>query len=312
MDNTWMNLLAHCELCPRRCGVNRLLGENGFCGAAGTDIKVARAALHQWEEPCISGERGSGTVFFSYCTMRCTFCQNREIRGGKAGAEISVQRLSYIFLEQQDRGAHNINLVTPTHYLPQIVLALHDARSRGLRLPVVYNTSGYERVEILRLLEGIVDIWLPDFKYMDDTLAQKYSAALSYPEIALAALDEMVRQAGDPVFDENGMMQKGVIIRHLCLPGHLDDSKRVIETAFSRYGNRVYYSLMNQYTPPSDRMLPWENLMGRLPDRDYDALIDFAVDLGLENGFVQEEGTAEESFIPPFDLEGVLPEESAH
>ncbi len=307
MDETLMDLLAHCELCPRKCGVNRLQGGKGFCGAAGKEIKVARAALHRWEEPCISGERGSGTVFFSYCTMRCAFCQNREIRGGEAGAYISVRRLSDIFLEQQERGAHNINLVTPTHYLPQIILALRDARERGLRLPVVYNTSGYERVEMLRLLDGVVDIWLPDFKYMDNILAQKYSAAPGYPETALAALDEMVRQAGGPVFDENGMMQRGVVIRHLCLPGHLEDSKKVIETAFSRYGNGVYYSLMNQYTPPSDRTLPWGNLMGRLPGKEYDELIDFTVDLGLENGFVQEEGTAEESFIPPFDLEGVLP-----
>lgn len=308
MKDRWMDLLTHCELCPRKCGANRLKGEKGFCGAVGADIKVARAALHQWEEPCVSGERGSGTVFFSYCTLRCAFCQNREIRGGEAGAYVSIDRLADIFLEQQARGAHNINLVTPTHYLPQIVLALRDARQRGMALPVVYNTSGYERAEVLRLLEGYVDIWLPDFKYMDEGLAQKYSAAPGYPEIALSALDEMVRQAGEPAFNRDGMMQKGVILRHLSLPGHLSDSQKVVKTAFSRYGNRIYYSLMNQYTPPSDRVLPWENLMGRLPEKDYDALIDFAVDLGLENGFVQEEGTAEESFIPPFDLEGVLPE----
>lgn len=308
MEQTLMNLLAHCELCPRMCGVNRLKGEKGFCGATGENIKVARAALHYWEEPCISGERGSGTVFFSYCTLRCAFCQNREIRGGEAGAEITIDRLSDIFLEQQSRGAHNVNLVTPTHYLPQIILALRDAKSRGLRLPVVYNTSGYERAEMLRLLEGTVDIWLPDFKYMDEGLARTYSAAPGYPETALSALSEMVRQAGEPVFDADGMMQKGVIIRHLSLPGHLSDSQAAIGTLFSRFGNRVYYSLMNQYTPPSDRVLPWETLMGRVTAADYDALIDYAVDLGLENGFTQEEGTAEESFIPPFDLEGVFPE----
>ena len=307
MEEKWKDLLRHCTLCPRMCGVDRLSGKAGFCGAAGEGVKVARAALHAWEEPCISGERGSGTVFFSYCTLRCGFCQNREIRGGEAGAVISIERLSDIFLEQQGRGAHNINLVTPTHYIPQIVTALSLAREKGLHLPVVYNTSGYERVEILRLLEGVVDVWLPDFKYMDDTLAQTYSSAPHYGEIALAALTEMVRQAGEPVFDEDGMMVKGVIIRHLSLPGHLSDSKAAMQALFSRFDNRVYYSLMNQYTPPPFS-LPWENLNHRLPEKDYDALIDYALSLGVENGFTQEEGTAEESYIPPSDLEGVLPE----
>jgi putative pyruvate formate lyase activating enzyme len=305
MNESPLALLRHCELCPRRCGVDRLAGEKGFCGAAGEKVKVARAALHQWEEPCISGKRGSGTVFFSYCTLRCVFCQNREIRGGEAGAEISVRRLAEIFLEQQQRGAHNLNLVTPTHYLPQILLALAEARAQGLTLPVVYNTSGYERPEVLRLLEGIVDIWLPDFKYMDERLGWQYSAAPDYPQTALSALDEMFRQTGEPVFDGDGMLQKGIVIRHLCLPGHLSDSKDAVAALFQRYGNRVWYSLMSQYTPPASP-LPWDNLNHRLAARDYDALIDFAVDLGLENGFVQEEGAAEESFIPPFDLEGVL------
>lgn len=303
-----LSLLENCRLCPRQCGVNRRAGEKGFCGAVGEKVRVARAALHFWEEPCISGERGSGTVFFSWCTMRCVFCQNREIRSGEAGADITIERLADIFLEQQGRGAHNINLVTPTHYLPQIILALEMARERGLTLPVVYNTSGYERAEMLRLLEGVVDVWLPDFKYLTDALAKEYSGAPGYSETALAALDEMVRQAGEPQFDDDGMMTRGVIIRHLCLPGHLEESRQVVKTLFERYGNTVYYSLMNQYTPPSQK-LRWPNLNERFPDKDYDQLIDFAVDLGLENGFVQEEGTAEESFIPAFDLSGVLPEE---
>ncbi len=304
-----LSLLENCRLCPRQCGVNRRAGEKGFCGAVGEKVRVARAALHFWEEPCISGERGSGTVFFSWCTMRCVFCQNREIRSGEAGADITIERLADIFLEQQGRGAHNINLVTPTHYLPQIILALEMARERGLTLPVVYNTSGYERAEMLRLLEGVVDVWLPDFKYLTDALAKEYSGAPGYSETALAALDEMVRQAGEPQFDDDGMMTRGVIIRHLCLPGHLEESRQVVKTLFERYGNTVYYSLMNQYTPPSQK-LRWPNLNERFPDKDYDQLIDFAVDLGLENGFVQEEGTAEESFIPAFDLSGVLPEEN--
>lgn len=183
------------------------------------------------------------------------------------------------------------------------------ARERGLTLPVVYNTSGYERAEMLRLLEGVVDVWLPDFKYLTDALAKEYSGAPGYSETALAALDEMVRQAGEPQFDDDGMMTRGVIIRHLCLPGHLEESRQVVKTLFERYGNTVYYSLMNQYTPPSQK-LRWPNLNERFPDKDYDQLIDFAVDLGLENGFVQEEGTAEESFIPAFDLSGILPEEN--
>ena len=309
-DRQWerMELLRHCELCPRRCGVDRLSGEKGFCGASGEKIRVARAALHRWEEPCISGSNGSGTVFFSYCTLRCVFCQNREIRSGEAGADISVRRLADIFLEQQGRGAHNLNLVTPTHYLPQILSALDLAREDGFTLPVVYNTSGYERPEMLRLLEGYVDIWLPDFKYLSDSLAGTYSSVSGYADWALSALDEMIRQTGEPVFDENGMMKKGIIIRHLCLPGHQEESERVIRTLFLRYHNRVYYSIMNQYTPPSDRILPWENLMERFPKQAYDELIEYASDLGMENGFVQEEGTAEESFIPAFDLEGVFAE----
>lgn len=305
-----LSLLEDCRLCPRACGVNRRAGEKGFCGASGETVRVARAALHFWEEPCISGEQGSGTVFFSWCTMRCVFCQNREIRSGEAGADVTIERLADIFLEQQGRGAHNLNLVTPTHYLPQIILALKMARERGLTLPVVYNTSGYERAEVLRLLEGVVDVWLPDFKYLSDTLATAYSAAPGYPGTAMAALDEMVRQAGLPQFDRDGIMTKGVIIRHLCLPGHAEESRKIVQTLFERYGNRVYYSLMNQYTPPPFS-LRWPNLNGRFPAEDYDRLIDFAVDLGLENGFVQEEGTAEESFIPAFDLSGVLPKENA-
>lgn len=305
-----LSLLEDCRLCPRACGVNRRAGEKGFCGASGEMVRVARAALHFWEEPCISGEQGSGTVFFSWCTMRCVFCQNREIRSGEAGADVTIERLSDIFLEQQGRGAHNLNLVTPTHYLPQIILALKMARERGLTLPVVYNTSGYERAEVLRLLEGVVDVWLPDFKYLSDALAIEYSAAPGYSDTALAALDEMVRQAGLPQFDSDGMMTNGVIIRHLCLPGHAEESRQIVQTLFERYGNRVYYSLMNQYTPPPFS-LRWPNLNERFPAEDYDQLIDFAVDLGLENGFVQEEGTAEESFIPAFDLSGVLPKENA-
>ena len=302
--NDIMDVLKHCTLCPRQCGVDRLAGQRGFCGVAGKDILLARAALHFWEEPCISGTEGSGTVFFSGCTLRCIFCQNREISCGEAGKLIPVSRLAEIFLELQEKGARNINLVTPTHYLPQIILALDMAKANGLTLPVVYNTSGYERVEMLRLLDGYVDIWLPDMKYLTAALAKDYSAAGDYPEHILPALDEMLRQAGKPVFGEDGIMKKGVIVRHLALPAQGNDSRKILRTLSERYGDRIWISIMNQYTPPPFE-LPFSHLNRRLTEREYDRLLDFADRNGIENAFIQEGGTAEESFIPPFDLEGV-------
>lgn len=303
MENI-MEILRHCTLCPRECGADRLAGQKGFCGVAGEDVLLARAALHFWEEPCISGEEGSGTVFFSGCTLKCVFCQNREISRGQAGKMIPVARLSEIFLELQEKGARNINLVTPTHYLPQIIRALDNAKAKGLTLPVVYNTSGYEKPETLRLLEGYVDIWLPDMKYLTASLAKKYSAAENYPELILPALDEMVRQAGEPVFDENGMMRKGVIIRHLALPGEGNDSRKILRTLAERYGDRIWISIMSQYTPPPFE-LPCANLNRKLTEREYERLIDFADRNGIKNAFMQEGSAAEDSFIPPFDLEGV-------
>lgn len=298
------DLLKSCALCPRQCGVDRLAGEKGFCGVTGEGVLVARAAPHFWEEPCLSGSRGSGTVFFSGCTLRCLFCQNREISRGEAGKEISTGRLAEIFLELQDRGVHNLNLVTPTHYLPQILTALKWARQKGLKLPVVYNTSGYERPEMLSLLAGQVDIYLPDMKYLSQELAGRFSHAPDYPRWALAALDEMVRQTGAPLFDEEGILKRGVIIRHLALPGQGADSRAVLRELLSRYQDRVYLSIMNQYTPPSFT-LPVPELNRRLTHREYHRLVDYAIRLGAENAFIQEGGAAEESFIPPFDLEGV-------
>ncbi|MBR6789628.1 MAG: radical SAM protein [Oscillospiraceae bacterium] len=303
MENI-MEILRHCTLCPRECGADRLAGQKGFCGVAGEDVLLARAALHFWEEPCISGEEGSGTVFFSGCTLKCVFCQNREISRGQAGKMIPVSRLSKIFLELQEKGARNINLVTPTHYLPQIIRALDDAKAKGLTLPVVYNTSGYEKPETLRLLEGYVDIWLPDMKYLTASPAKKYSAAENYPELILPALDEMVRQAGEPVFDENGLMKRGVIVRHLALPGEGNDSRKILRTLAERYGDRIWISIMSQYTPPPFE-LPHANLNRKLTVREYERLVDFADRNGIRNAFVQEGSAAEESFIPPFDLEGV-------
>lgn len=297
------DLLRECRLCPRNCGVNRLAGKIGICGVDAR-LFVARAALHYWEEPCISGENGSGAVFFSGCGLHCVYCQNREISNGESGKEISIERLAQIFLELRQKGANNINLVTPTHYLPHIIEAVRLAKSKGLRLPIVYNTSGYEKVESLRMLEGVVDIFLPDFKYRDPEPAQKYSRAPDYFDVAAAALDEMVRQAGTPQFDENGMMQKGVIVRHLILPGHTGDSKDIVRYLYERYGDKIYISLMNQYTPmKSVSSIP--ELNRKLSDKEYDEVVDYAVSIGVENGFIQEGGTAEESFIPPFDNEGV-------
>lgn len=296
--------MSLCTLCPRSCRVDREGGEKGFCQVSDTKIRVARAALHMWEEPCISGTEGSGTVFFSGCPLRCVYCQNRDIARAGAGKEITVERLAQIFLELQEKGAENINLVTPTHYTPEIVLAVRHARDCGLTLPIVYNCSGYEKTETLQTLEGIVDIYLTDFKYMDAQAAGKYSHAPDYPEAAEEALREMVHQQPAPVFDGKGMMKKGVIVRHLLLPGHLKNAKAVVKYVYETYGNAVFLSLMNQYTPLSG-MERWPELNRKVTRREYDRLLDFAVDLGVENGFFQEGETARESFIPAFDCEGV-------
>ncbi|WP_330598777.1 radical SAM protein [Christensenella tenuis] len=298
-------LLKRCRLCPHACGADRTAGEKGKCGA-GAQLKVARAALHFWEEPCISGAVGSGTVFFSHCPLHCVYCQNAGISSGKAGAGITTGRLADIFLELQEQGAANINLVTPTHYVPHIIEALARAKERGLTLPIVYNCSGYEGVEALRLLAGMVDIYLMDFKYMDASIARRYSHAAGYPLAAKRALREMVRQAGDAEFDEKGLMRRGVIVRHLLLPGCLEDSRAVVRYLYETYGNRIWLSLMSQYTPVCKERLP-EELRRQVRAEEYDALVDFAVSLGIENGFIQEGKAADESFIPPFDLTGIFP-----
>lgn len=293
-----------CRLCPRNCGVHRKAGQVGFCGVGGDGIYIARAALHMWEEPCISGTTGSGTVFFCGCPLRCVYCQNYEIAHGQAGKQIPVERLAEIFLELAQKRAANINLVTPTHYTPEIIEAVCLAREQGLRLPVVYNCGGYEKTETLKLLEGIVDIYLTDFKYMDVQAAARYSRAPDYPQLAKAALKEMVRQQSSAVFDGDGMMQRGVIVRHLLLPGHLKNARSVVQYVYETYGNQVYLSLMNQYTPlPQAAAFPEINR--RVTGREYERLIDYALSLGLENGFLQEGETARESFIPAFDCEGL-------
>ena len=292
-----------CFLCPRMCGADRAAGQKGFCGG-GNLVRVARAALHYWEEPCISGESGSGTVFFSGCTMRCVFCQNKEISRGEAGKEITVDRLAEIYLELAAKGANNINLVTPMHYAPQITAALDIARENGLTLPIVWNTGGWERRESIAAVRDYADIWLSDFKYFDSSLGESLSKAPNYFSVAAAALDQMVKQTCEPVFDENDMMRRGVIVRHLMLPGHLDDTKNVLRFLYENYGNSIWISIMNQYTPMcSDPRFP--ELSRTVSDEEYNEAIDFACELGIENAFVQEGGTVGESFIPPFDLSGV-------
>ncbi len=292
-----------CSLCPRMCGTDRAAGQKGFCGG-GNLVRVARAALHYWEEPCISGESGSGTVFFSGCTMRCVFCQNKEISRSEVGKEITIERLAEIYLELAAKGANNINLVTPMHYAPQITAALDIARKNGLTLPIVWNTGGWERRESIAAVRDYADIWLSDFKYFDSSLGESLSKAPNYFSVAAAALDQMVKQTCEPVFDENDMMRRGVIVRHLMLPGHLDDTKNVLRFLYENYGDSIWISIMNQYTPMcSDPRFP--ELSRTVSDEEYNEAIDFACELGIENAFVQEGGTVGESFIPPFDLSGV-------
>ena len=298
-----MNKYENCLLCPRKCGINRSTGQTGVCGVS-SEIKVARAALHYWEEPCISGKRGSGAVFFSGCSLHCVFCQNREISDGKAGKVISKERLSDIFMELADKGANNINLVTPGQYIPDIVWAVNDAKSRGMKLPIIYNTSGYENVTELKLLEGIVDVYLPDFKYMDSTLSARYSRAKDYPSVAKQALSEMVRQQPDVVIDDaTGLIQKGVIVRQLLLPGHVYDAKAVLKYLYDTYHDHVYISMMSQFTPIALKDYPEINRT--VTRREYERLVDYALEIGITNAFIQEGDVAKDSFIPAFDCEGV-------
>ena len=298
-----MNKYENCLLCPRKCGINRSTGQTGVCGVS-AEIRVARAALHYWEEPCISGEKGSGAVFFSGCSLHCVFCQNREISDGKAGKVISKERLSDIFIELAGKGANNINLVTPGQYIPDIVWAVSDARRRGMELPIVYNTSGYEDAKELKLLEGIVDVYLPDFKYMDSALSAKYSRAKDYPSVAKQALSEMVRQQPRVVIDDaTGLIQKGVIVRQLLLPGHVNDAKAILKYLHDIYQNSIYISMMSQFTPIALKDYPEINRT--VTRREYERLIDYAIKIGITNAFIQEGDVAKDSFIPAFDCEGV-------
>lgn len=301
-----MEIMNECRLCPRDCKVNRV-NSRGICQVS-DKLKIARIALHYWEEPCISGESGSGAVFFSGCNLHCVFCQNEEISHGKVGKEISVEELANQFIKLQKQGANNINLVTGTHYIPQIVQAVRMAKAglddeNRLEIPVIYNTSGYEKVESLRLLEGIVDVYLPDFKYMDESLAGNYSHASDYPEIAKAAIAEMVRQCPSVEFDDQGFVKSGVIVRQLLLPGHVNDAKAIIKYLFDNYQDSIFISMMSQYTPMPHIASKYSELNRRVTKREYDSLINYALDLGVENAFIQDRKVAKESFIPEFSNE---------
>lgn len=294
-----------CTLCPRNCTADRSV-QTGVCNSS-YKCKIVRAALHHWEEPCISGDSGSGTIFFSGCSLGCVFCQNYDISDGKSsyGVEVSTDRLVEIFYELKEKGANNINFVTPTHFMPYIREAAKTAKGKGFDLPFIYNTSGYERAEKVRELTGLMDVYLPDMKYFDNELAMKYSRASDYFECATEAIEEMVCQTGGTEFDEDGMINKGVIVRHMILPGHTRDSKKVIEYLYKTYGDSIYISIMNQYTPmKTNRMENYPELAREITRREYDKVIDYALSIGVRNAYIQEGRTSKESFIPDFNGEG--------
>ena len=294
-----MNTLKKCNLCPRNCLVNRY--ENvGYCRAK-AKLKIALASIHMWEEPVISGRDGSGTIFFSHCNLGCIFCQNYKIRNGY-GKEISIKRFSEICLELQSRGANNINLVTPTHYVPLIRKGLIQAKNRGLIIPIVYNTSSYENEATIESMKGLVDVYLADLKYYDDSYAKKYSNCNNYFEVATKAIGKMIEQVGSPII-HNGLMKRGVIVRVLLLPGLLEDAKKIIKYLYETYHDNIYISIMNQYTPVDKYV--YEELNNKVAESVYDELVNFAYDIGVRNAFIQEGETQNDSFIPNFNLENV-------
>lgn len=295
-------LYNSCELCPRKCHINRNINK-GICSNTST-LKVARSALHYFEEPSISGTNGSGTIFFSGCNLKCCYCQNKEISNDNFGIKISVERLSELMLELQAKKASNINLVTPTHFVPSIIEAIKLARANGLSIPIVYNTSGYESINTIKLLTGYVDIYLTDFKYFDNKLGEDLSKVKNYFEVASLALEEMYKQVGINKFASNGMMTKGIIVRCLVLPTKGTDTKKIISYLYKKYQDNIYLSIMNQYTPVNHSDT-FTFLNDKVSDKEYDDIINYALDLGVKNAYIQEGETQDESFIPPFNLEGL-------
>lgn len=304
MELTIKNL-ENCTLCPRSCGVNRLAGENGYCGASGDKVDIALVSLHPWEEPCIAGKNGAGTVFFSHCSLRCVFCQNSEISSEGKGIAVDTARLAEIFLEQQRRGAATLDLVTPTHYAPQIAEALREAKKVGLTIPVVWNSGGYETEELIEALSGLVDVYLPDLKYIDSDSAARYSNAKDYFTHAEKALRAMVSRTGEPRTDADGVMRKGVLVRHLVLPGRRKESMRIVDWLWESFGDKVWLSLMNQYTPLYHAK-DYKEINRTLTTFEYESVVDHAAELGIEHCYVQEGKTASAKFVPAFDGRGVL------
>lgn len=296
-----MNLYQKCSLCPRMCKVNRYK-EVGFCHCD-NHVRLALAKLFFYEEPPISGTKGSGAIFFSGCNLKCCFCQNMEISNFNKGCKVTITRLSEIMLELEQKGAHNINLVTPTMYIPSIIKAIKKAKKNGLSIPIIYNNSGYENKEAIKLLDGYIDVYLPDFKYYDNSYASKYSKANNYLENAIDSLKEMVKQTGPCKFNKDGIITKGVIVRHLMLPGLKEDTKKIINYLYKTYHNDIYISIMNQYTP--NEYIKFEELKNPLKETDYEEIIDYAVNLGITNAFCQMGGTVSESFVPNFNFEGI-------
>lgn len=296
-----MNLYKKCMLCPRKCMVNRYK-KKGFCNLD-YKIRIALAKPFFYEEPPISGTNGSGTIFFSGCNLKCSFCQNMEISKYNKGKVITIKRLAEIMIELEKKKVHNINLVTPTMYIPSIIKAIKKARKMGLNIPIVYNCGGYENIEAIKLLDGYIDVYLPDFKYFDNELANKYSKAKDYVENAKLAINEMVRQTGPCTFDKNGLIIKGTIIRHMILPTHKNDSMKILNYLYQTYHDNIYISIMNQYTP--NKYVEFNELKNPIKEKDYDEIIDYATDIGITNAFCQIGGTVSESFVPEFNLEGV-------
>lgn len=294
--------ISRCTLCPRKCGANRLKSK-GYC-LGQSKARLALVSKHFWEEPSISGTKGSGTVFFSGCNMRCVFCQNHDISHTGYGIEVTDERLAEIFIEQQERGVHNINLVSGGHFAVNIANALITANKNGLKIPVVYNSNGYESVNTLKMLDGLIDIYIPDIKYFDDAYALKYSSAPNYFKVALEAVKEMYRQTGKNVFDNDGIMQKGVIIRHLVLPGLKNDSKRIMDAIKENFGNDVYVSVMSQYTPVF-KADEFKEINRRITTYEYETVTEYFLDIGLKNGYMQKRTSASSDYTPKFDLSGI-------
>ena len=296
-----MNILKKCTICPRDCKINRLDGKVGNCGA--TDkVEISLVSLHNFEEPCISGTNGSGTIFFTHCNLHCKYCQNYEISQGKVkGREVTTEELALIMIEQQKRGAHNINLVTPTMYAYQIKESISIAKGKGLEIPIIYNSNGYESTETLKNLEGYIDVYLPDLKYYSDEIAIKYSKAPNYFEIATNAINEMIRQVGVPIFDEKGLIKKGVMIRHLVLPNHLQNTKNILKWIKENINENIYVDVMAQYFP-TYKAKEDDKINRKLSNKEYKEIEKYLYLLDMKNGYIQELGSHEEEYVPNFDL----------